>query len=1184
MSGISHFLLSHSKIVLSFEVFRGSAVSWRMAEISQSFTGLALKRVLFPTKAAPASASVVEVGEGDVDVGIQTSKDIELEMNGTGQEESEPLELHADIDAVDTEEIVSPQWPPLVPDDDPDSQTSKDIELEMNGTGQEESEPLELHADIDAVDTEEIVSPQWPPLVPDDDPDSEESPSSPLSHLESPNLLVDTPVIAKLRTEVISAPLSSATSRTPRETRSPYGLSPHNLVGGVHQRMPADFPVPTPPPEHTPRTHLDFDAVLQELEANGDLAGSPWAASVPDPTDLPDMDVAEAMEIAGVHPKSGDCRGDGDGGGSDKEKEEDKDDDAALYRTGAVAMADISRVLAEGVIDEPPAPLVEVREQEDLIEAEGDPVEAEPVVEDGGPASPFMSPRASAPVKDVSGDVSSSAEDGAAVPAVDNEEASRNMHAHFKSEIAWPADNAMGGEQVAIDASIIDTELAMAEHVGQLPAMGEEGGPGARNMMDLGMEGSGMGQEGASRQPAIRRLSSIVFAGIGPEQLPQPGIPTVGSNALLSVADKIQSRAIHIGKMVAATKDAPYHKVVGPISQLESELHVARSMLEFSAAVAQESVVRQSGGISYHQVVAATARFNVWQDVYNSLVSCVNDRKRCAGITAAESRYIKFLIRGYHRRGMGLPAEQQQQIRELRTRIRQLGMLFQQYLRSATEQRTCLFSAEELEGLNERTKQALPVQADGIFEVPAQGDVYTPIMQECVRSTTRKTMEICYTGRAVMQNTEVLEELLRVRHEGAKLLGYDSHAHYVLQNSYLEKPRKVHDFLVQLEARLQPLARRELAELQERKRAREGNEDFSMADLAFYLRQYEDETLGTPVDNAAIMNYFPLRIVVQRALNLFQVSLGLRMQEEVQSNVWDSSVQLFSLWDARYSDRPVVVGHIYLDLYHREGKQPGAMSTFHLQPGCQAPFFVSFAHGKQPPVSTLVADFPQDDDKSPTLLTHSQVVQFVGKLGVMMQHVCCKVDHARFAGGMLESDMQEIAGLIYEKYCWLEEVLQHLSAHKDTGAPIPSKLLAPLLRRHELQQHHFVMSTMRQIMLARLDLELHMAPVENIRQLYTDLHRKILGMEPLLGTNVLASFEHIVSGYDSLYFSYVWKEVIATDLFASRFQSDPFSPEVGLDFRLKVLEKGGSMKASEMITSFLGRPPNLYAYLATKGL
>eukprot|EP00899_Mesostigma_viride_P021409 jgi/Mesvir1/2926/Mv13993-RA.2 len=1147
-----------------------------------ALTGFALKRLLFPAKDARVSLGSPQVWGSREAVDLQEaagkgesreSKGNENEIEDT-ETVVEGRELPGTSEAQeprDDEELQKPATDDGM--EQPVENEAEQLEASLGrgavrafgvddavgdaNSNEQVGNRTECDDVFDVKGLEEVASPRaWSPLAATVQVGSEAAatdgsqtpPASPGASMPS----LEPPAITKLRAErVNTSPLSSGT-RTPRMASRPYDLPPHDKVGGVHQRAPAHFPVPPPQAEVPAPGDVDFSDLLLELEASGELASSDWtgggqeggvypellarSASGKEPAggppsrrprpaghvragshhalDMDMTDVLEAMEEEGgvVMGTGADAAGNG---GSDN-------DDVDHYRTGGVDMREILGGMARGWEDgaddrsnvdhggHEAAPGHGEGGQEDGMQKDGD-----KGADGDGPVSPFLAPRAkSASREATSGD--SSLPPGAAPR-------DRDLRVRFPPDLEWPGRRTQLDTQAAIDASIIETELATAEHMRHMPAAGEEeASPSSTRTSPVDVVGN-KAATGATRPP-IRRLSSIVFAGIGPEQLPQPGIPTVGSSALLSVADKIQARAVQIGKLVASIKEGPHTQVINPISQLETELHVARSMLEFGAAVAQETPVREAGIMGYQRVIGTTARFNVWQDVYSAVTACHADEKRCTGVTPVEARYMEYLMRGYHRRGMGLTPERQQHMRDLRTRIRHLGVRFQENVVSATERRMCLFSRDELQGLDERVLQALFVQADGCYVVPARVDLYLPIMQECVRERTRKAMEMCFSGRAVAENMPLLQELLALRHEGAQLLGYESHAHYVLQNSYLEEPKKVHEFLEQLEAKLRPLAQQELGRLRELKQACEGNADVTVADLPFYLHRLEDEMLGMPVDHEAIMAYFPLRVVVARALDLLQVSLGLVAQEEVQNNVWDDSVQLFSLWDARYPDNPSLVGHLYLDLYHREGKEPGAMSIFHLQPGCQAPFFLS-DHGKQPPVSTLVADFPADDASQPTLLTHGQVLQLMGKLGIMMHQVCSKVDHARFAGGMVESDMQDIAGIIYEKFCWLQEVLLHLSAHKDTGAAIPTDLLAPLLRRHALQQRHFVLFTMRQILLARLDLELHSGPVDDPRRLLTHLHRKILGLVPLLGTNMLASFEHLIAGYDALYFAYLWKEV-----------------------------------------------------------
>ncbi len=561
-------------------------------------------------------------------------------------------------------------------------------------------------------------------------------------------------------------------------------------------------------------------------------------------------------------------------------------------------------------------------------------------------------------------------------------------------------------------------------------------------------------------------------------------------------------------------------------------------------------------------------------------------------LSAARRKIINNELRDFRLGGAELPDDRKARFMAIQEEMAKLSAKFEENLLDATNAWSKVVEdAEALAGVPDDVKQmfAEMAQADGRtgWKLNLQAPSYLPVMQFCSNRALREEMYRAYVTRASefgpadLDNTPLITQIVKLRQEAARLLGYPDYAHVSLVPKMAQTPAEVLDFLDELARRAKPYAERDMAELREY-----AAKDLDLPDLQAWDVAYASEKLREAryaFSEQEVKQYFQEPRVLAGLFRLIETLYGLEIRES-QAPTWHASVKFFDIRDR--SGKPGVqqggqlVGQFYLDLYARDSKRGGAWMD-------DAITRRRTRGGIQTPVAYLNCNFARPVGGKPALLTHDEVITLFHEFGHGLHHLLTRVEDLGVSGiNGVEWDAVELPSQFMENFCWEWDVLKHMTAHVDTGEPLPQALFDKMLAAKNFQAG---MQTMRQIEFALFDMHLHHdfdpAGPKSALDLLNEIRRQVAVVIPPDYNRFPNNFSHIFAGgYAAGYYSYKWAEVLSADAYSLFEENGVLNPEVGHRFWSEILAQGGSRPAIESFKAFRGREPTIDALLRHNGM
>jgi thimet oligopeptidase len=589
----------------------------------------------------------------------------------------------------------------------------------------------------------------------------------------------------------------------------------------------------------------------------------------------------------------------------------------------------------------------------------------------------------------------------------------------------------------------------------------------------------------------------------------------------------------------------------------------------FMAYVAEDDALRDTGREWEQKLSQYAVQLGFREDLYNA-VSEYAASAEAQALAGEERRLVERTMLDYRRNGFGLPADQRARVQELMNRLVELGTEFRRAIDEWDDGITA--TREQLAGMPDRWIDALrTVEEGGVtkYRVTLDYPEIQPFMDDAEDAALRRELFLKNQNKGGDANVGVLEEAIRVRQEVASLLGYDSWAAYIVEKRMAKERANVERFLADLEPRVRIKAEADIAKLSDAKQAHVGDAAINVWDWWFYTSRLLKSEYA--VDHFAIAEYFPLDAVLEGLFLVTQELLGIRYEPAPGADTWHEDVQAYDIFDAGGGEP---FARFYMDLYPRPNKF-GHAAAFTLRGGRRLPDG-TYQH----PVSAIVANFTKPGAGTPSLLRHSEVVTFFHEFGHILHQTLTRASYLEFSGSSTERDFVEAPSQMLEHWVWDRDVLRRFSRHHRTAEPLPDTLLDAMVRAKNVSSG---IATLRQMFFARLDFAYHSPGFDGdttaaVRDLYP-----VTGFPYPEGTHFQSGFGHLF-GYDAGYYGYLWSRVFGDDMFTRFEQAGVLDGEIGLEYRRKILERGGSVDGDVLVRDFLGREPNSAAFLRELGL
>ncbi len=629
--------------------------------------------------------------------------------------------------------------------------------------------------------------------------------------------------------------------------------------------------------------------------------------------------------------------------------------------------------------------------------------------------------------------------------------------------------------------------------------------------------------------------------------------------------------------------------------------------------VATENLGRAWGAVSHLNAVADTPELRA---AYNAALPRVTEFS--ARLGADERLYAKYkaidvaslnpeqrqahknAIRNFVLSGAELTGSDKERFARIQELQAELSQKFSENALDATDAFAYYAREDELAGVPADVRETARAQAEGEgkagYKLTLKMPSYLPVMQFADSGALRETLYRAYTTRASDQapaefsrfdNSEVMKQILALRLEESRLLGYQNFGEVSVVAKMAKSPEEVITFLRDLARRARPYALKDVADLRTFAAEKLGNPDPQPWDYAYIGEKLKEARYA--FSEQEVKQYFTAPKVLAGLFKIVETLFEVAIRKD-SAPVWKPGVEFYRIERAGQ-----LVGQFYLDQPARTGKRGGAWMD-----DVRARWLRPDTGKLQTPVAHLVCNFADGVGGRPALLSHDDVTTLFHEFGHGLHHMLTQVNERDVSGiSGVEWDAVELPSQFMENFCWEWDVLRHMTAHVETGAPLPRALFEKMLAAKNFQSG---MQTLRQVEFSLFDMLLHTShnPTDDLMDLLNDVRKEVAVLSAPAYSRTVHTFGHIFSGgYAAGYYSYKWAEVLSADAYAAFEETaqdaqtteagampgkTTVTVETGRKYRQAILEAGGSRPAMESFKAFRGREPSIDALLRHQGM
>ena len=670
--------------------------------------------------------------------------------------------------------------------------------------------------------------------------------------------------------------------------------------------------------------------------------------------------------------------------------------------------------------------------------------------------------------------------------------------------------------------------------------------------------------------PVLYRESLPLFDRIEPDHI---------SPAIESILNEANTLIHSLKKMSIPTS---WGNFVEPIEIISEKISRAWGQIEHLNAVVNSDSLRKAYNDNLIKLTEFYTNLSQDESLYKKYQS-LKDSEVFKALTPSQKRIIDNVLREFKLGGAELNETDKKRFKVIQEKLAKLSTQFEENILDATNEFSIFVDhLDELTGIPEENIKKARAEAkedkkEG-YKFTLHFPSYLPVMQYADSRALRKKLYHAYATRASelaspkFDNTNLIEEILALRYESSKLLGFKHFTEMSLVTKMAKSSEEVITFLMDLANKAKPFALKDMDELKSFAKTLkiEKLEAWDIAYVSEKLRQAKYS-----FSENEVKQYFPEHRVLKGLFKVVETIFKLKIIKS-DAPTWHKDVSFYSI----KNENDELVGQFYFDLYARNHKRGGAWMD-------EAISRYKNSLGSSRPVAFLTCNFSSPSENKPALFSHDDVITLFHEFGHGLHHMLTKVDDYSISGIKgVEWDAVELPSQFMENFCWEWDVVKHMTEHVDNKNTLPKSLFDKMIEAKNFQSG---MQTLRQIEFSLFDIRLHTEYSDqnkiNPLKLLETIRDEIAVVRPPSWNRFPNSFSHIFAGgYAAGYYSYKWAEVLASDAFSLFEEEGILSSHAGQKFQNEVLSKGGSRPAMESFVAFRGREPTVDALLRHSGM